>query len=50
MSRLDGKCRKVLEQEDLDVICGAPDISGKDAAIQKQVILNKIKKEEMIKK
>ena len=45
MSRLDGKCRKVLEQEDLDVICGAPDISGKDAAIQKQDKLQKIKRE-----
>ena len=33
LSGLDGKCKRVLEQEDLDVICGAPDISGKEAAI-----------------
>lgn len=42
-SGLDGKCKKVLEQEDLDVICGAPDISGKEAAILKEIRMEKTK-------
>lgn len=43
ISGLDGKCKKVLEQEDLDVICGAPDISGKEAAILKEIKMEKTK-------
>ncbi len=31
---LEIKCRYILEFEDLDVICGKPQISGKDAALQ----------------
>jgi hypothetical protein len=34
---LDIKCQHILEYEDLDVICGKPQISGKDAALQKEI-------------
>jgi hypothetical protein len=39
---IDIKCRHILEEEDLDIICGGPKISGKDAALQmEKEILNK---------
>ena len=36
---LDIKCQHILEFEDLDVICGKPQISGKDAALQKEIAI-----------
>jgi len=33
-------CRAVVEEEDLDVICGHPQISGKEQALQMEKNIN----------
>ena len=41
---VDIQCKKIVDEEDLDVICGQPQISGKEAALQmEQAIMEKMK-------
>lgn len=37
---VDIRCQAILEEEDMDIICGQPQISGKDAALMMEKQIN----------